>query len=441
MPVLGKVQRKRLLEAVDTSLPEVDTDAWKWRRLTDTAPRNLPDYDHERMLQVSLYLYRFNPLAHRSVELMRDYVVGGGVRVKAKSPVVQSCIEKFWGNPTHNLDRFLPLLAFELSLYGEVTVPATVNRHNGDVELAYISPFQVEDVHLDITNLLRHDRVVLRSTDQPGVNKELKVIHVERGVEARLRSEDLDSPSVYQRRVGDCFYFSVNRVGDASRGLSDLLAAADFIDCLDQLIFNSLERMTHEAGWIWDVEMRGADDAKIKRQVAQLEANPPKPGAFLVHNEWVKWEPMEIGLKAENITDEAMLIRNYALGGMGIPVHFFSEPATAGRAIAESMAAPAYQSLSARQSEIEGFLREILNFVIDQKIIHGIIDKDVDTALDIIMPKISLRDLQRTGGAMSRITQALDTAQKNEWIDADLGKRVFGALLEQLGLGVSLKRG
>lgn len=441
MPVLGKVQRRRLIEAVDISLPEIDTDAWKWRRLTDTAPRNLPDYDHERMLQVSLYLYRFNPLAHRSVELMRDYVVGGGVRVEAKSPVIQSCIDKFWRNPTHNLDRFLPLLAFELSLYGEVTAPVTVNEYNGDVELAYISPFQVQDVHLDPTNLLRFDKVVLQSADQPGMSKELKVIHVERDAEAKLRTQDLNSPSTYNRRVGDCFYFAVNRVGDASRGLSDLLAAADFIDCLDQLIFNSLERMTHEAGWIWDVEMRGADDPTIRAKIAELESKPPRPGAFLVHNEWVKWQPMEVGLKAENITDEAMLIRNYALGGMGIPVHFFSEPATAGRAIAESMAAPAYQSLSARQSEVEGFLREILNFVIDQKIIHGIIDKDVDTGLDIIMPKISLRNLQRTGGAMNRITQALDTAQKNEWIDAELGKRIFGALLGQLGLGVSLKRG
>jgi len=389
------------------------------------------------MLDISLYLYRFNPLAHRGVEIMRDYVVGGGVRVEARSSKIQSIINKFWHNPVHNLDRFLRQMAFELSLYGEVIVPVTVNEHNGDVSLAYISPFQVQDVHLNPKNLLQFDKVVLLG-GLPGEGQTLKVIRVEQDVKAKAKSEDLSSPSTYNRRVGDCFYFAVNRVGDASRGLSDLLAVADFIDCPDQLVFNSLERMTHEAGWMWDVEMTGATDAQIKEQTSDLERSPPRPGAFLVHNEWVKWKPMEIGLKAENITDEAMLIRNYVLGGMGIPVHFFSEPSSAGRAIAEAMAAPTYQSLSVRQTEVEGFLRGILDFVIDQKIIHGMIKESGDFSYDIIMPKISLRDLQRTGGAMFRITQSLATAQERGWIDTALGERLFKALVEQLGLGVTL---
>lgn len=438
MPVLGKVQRRRLAEAVDYADPAIDTDAWSWRRITDAAPRNLPEYDHSRMLEIALYLYRFNPLAHRGVELMRDYVVGDGVRVEAADTTVQAYIDKFWRDPVHNLDKLLPRIAFELSLYGEVILPATVNPHNGDVRLGYISPFQVQDVFLNPKNLLLFDKVTLKS-DLPGEDKSLKIIQVEEDAEARIDPEDFKSASTFNRRVGECFYFSVNRVGDASRGLSDLLAVADFIDCLDQLIFNSLERMTHEAGWVWDVEMTGASDSKIKDQTRELETAPPRPGAFLVHNEWVKWKPMKVGLEAENITDEAMLIRNYVLGGMGLPVHFFSEPDSAGRAIAESMAAPTYQSLSVRQTEVEGFLRDMLTFVIDRKIISGMI-KEEDTSFDIIMPKISLRDLQRTGGAMSRITDSLKTGQDHAWIDEELGKRIFRALVEQLGLGVTLKQ-
>lgn len=438
MPRLGKVQRRRLVETVDLSLPEIDTDAWSWRRITDASPRNLPDYNHRRMLEVSLYLYRFNPLAHRGVGLMRDYVVGSGVRVETKSEVVGSIIKKFWNNPIHNMDKLLRLIAFELSLYGEVIVPAVANEHNGDVTLGYISPFQIQDVFLNPKNLLQFDKVVLLKDPSAG-DKDLKVIRVEQDVGAKVKPDDLESPSTYNRRVGDCFYFAVNRVGDASRGLSDLLAVADFIDCLDQLVFNSLERMTHEAGWMWDVEMTGASDAQIRKQTSDLETSPPRPGAFLVHNEWVKWKPMEIGLKAQNIKDEATLIRNYVLSGMGLPVHFFGEPSAGGRAVAEAMAAPTYQSLSVRQTEVAGFLREILDFVIDQKIVHGMIkEEEEDLSYDIIMPKISLRDLQRTGGAMFRITQSLATAQEKGWIDTNLGERLFKALVEQLGLGVTV---
>ncbi len=437
MPILGRIAKRRLVEA---AVPVDDTasDTSRWRRLTEKAPRNLSDYDHKRMLDIALYLYRFNPLAHRGVEIMRDFVVGSGIRIEAKDKSIQSVIDRFWNNPVHKMDRLLARIAFELSLYGEFISPALVNRHNGDVELSYISPLQVKDVTLNRGNLLLFDSVEIMPTDISTESSKLKVINLETDVEAHLDPEDPNSPSTYGYRTGDCFYFSVNRVGDASRGLSDLLAVADFVDSLDQLIFNSLERMTHETGWLWDIEMQGASNEQCQQKVAELEAAPPRPGSFLVHNEWVKWNPMKIGLEAENVTDESLLIRNYALGGMGVPVHFFSEPQGAGRAVAESMAAPAYQSLESRQSEVEGFVREILDFVIDQKLVRKMLDSNLDRSYDVIMPKISLRNLQRTGGAMNRTAQALKTAQDEGWIDSEQGKKVFVAMLEQLGLGVDL---
>ncbi len=444
MPVLFKPERRRLLESpgpaqILAATTEIDEDEWKWRKLTDSE-RDLPEYDHQRMLETALYLFRFNPIASRGLKLIRDHTVGGGVRVEAADHSVQKIIDRFWNNPIHKMTRFVPQMSLELALYGEFIVPVTVNTHNGDVELGYISPFVVEKVTLRKDNSLLFDEVILKADSRSGFKSTpLKVINVERDPRARRKLDNPNSPSTFKRRTGDCFYFAVNRVADMTRGLSDLLCAADFIDCLDQLVFSSLERMAHESNWIWDITFTGATQKQIDEWVSKLQRNPPKPGSFNVHNEWVKWEPMPVGLEAQNISDEARLIRNYALGGLGMPVHFFSEPETAGRALAEAMAAPAYQTLSSRQSEIEGFIREILDFVIDQKIIAGLLDEDVDRTFDVIMPKISLRNLQRTGGAMSRITNALDTAQKNEWIDKDLGKRIFLALIDQLGLGVSLR--
>jgi len=428
--------KRRFTEAT-IAVDDSSADSSRWHRLTEETARNLSDYDHKRMLEVALYLYRFNPLAHRAVEIMRDFIIGNGIRIEATTPSIQTCIDKFWHNPVHNMERLLPRIAFELSLYGEVILPVLVNPHNGDIELSYISPLAVDGVALDKSNLLRFDSVKLI----PGIAAKpevLKVINVTKDINAKLNPEDPNSPSTYGYRVGECFYFSVNRVGDASRGLSDLLASADFMDCLDQLIFNSLERMTHETGWLWDIEMTGASPEDCDDMTASLEAKPPRPGAFLVHNEWVKWDPMEVGLKAQNITDESLLIRNYVLGGLGIPVHFFSEPQGAGRAIAESMASPAYQSMESRQQEIEGFIRQILDFVIDQKTLGGMIDKGIDRTYDVIMPKISLRSLQRTGGAMSRVAQALAIAQEKGWLEDSQGKKIFRAMLEQLGFGVDL---
>lgn len=415
-----------------------------WKKLGKSSflgEQDLQEADHADLLKAALYLYRFNPLVHRSVELMRDYVVGGGVRIEAHDPRLQTHLDTFW--QSNDMDDYLRTLALEVSLYGEFTSPVAVNVFNGDLTLGYISPFAIAAIELDEANPRYHKFVHLdlASQDDPEIAPDkLSVIRVQTNKDSVALLGETQVPT-QGYRWGECFYFCVNRITHTTRGIPDVLAVADFADSHDQLVFNSLTRMAHEMNWLWDIEMTGANQEMIESKSNELQRNPPSPGSFNIHNEWIKWNPIKSGLEARNVTDEATLIREYVLGGMGLPPHFFAEPKSGGRQIGEAMAAPFFQSLAVRQEEVESMTRSIIDFFIDCKILTRVLPPDVNRSYDVIMPKISLRDLQRTGGALSRITTSLQTAQEMEWISVDLGRNLFLAAVGQLGLGVNLKKG
>jgi len=385
-------------------------------------PNALREPDLHRMRATSSYLFRFNPLGFRGAKLMRDYITGPGAYIEANDASVAQVLRSFWRNPYCNMDRIIRRATIDAILYGRVALTVASSDLSGDTRIGYVNPFLINKVMPDHRNIILAEQVFID-------NKPFTVVHID---------EDPNSPT-YGKRIGECFYFAVNCVGDDIEGMSDLFPVADFADCLDQLIFSSLERMSEEMKWVWDIQMTGASEQQVREMADGLNRNPPKPGSFNVHNEFIKWSPLASGIQASNVNDEANMIRDYALGGMGVPTHFFSEPNAGGRQLAEAMASPAYQTLGARQAEIELLVTEIGEYVLDHKIIAGQLPADVDRTFTISFPKISMRDLQRIGGAMLRVAQALAIASENRWIDETIGKRIFMAMLAQLDLGVSLE--
>lgn len=410
-----------LKEAVDYSLPGLETDAENWMPLNSRDPHTLRPFDAERMREIGSYLYRFNPLVARIVKLMRDFTVGQGASIYAADEQVSDVLQKFWHNDYCDMDRIVRRLAIDLSLYAHVILPVAVSPGLGDVTIGYTSPFVIKDVIPDPRNIILAKQVIVDGQEAP-----FEVVHVDRQPDSMT----------YGYRTGNCFYMAINCAGEDLSGVSDVLPSSDFADCLDQLIFSSLERMNEEMKWVWEITMEGASEDVIKEKARELEENPPNPGSFQVHNEGVTWKPLQSGIKASNVRDEANLIRDYALGGMGVPSFFFNDSEMSARQAAEAAASPAYQTLSSRQAEIETFLHEIANFVIDQKILHGQLPRNVNREFQISFPKISMRDLQRIAGALDRITKAMSLAKENNWVSDDIGTIVFRGLINQLGLGV-----
>ena len=239
-----------------TSFPMLaDAEDIGWRPISRTPNRfDLPPITHQRMCQISQFLYISNPLAHRIIELNASFAVGTGIEFKAKDEGVQAVLNKFWYDPVNAWDKKLLSRVRELSLYGEQIYPVTINPMDGSVVMGYLNPIDITKVELDLSNTEITRKVYLsmqlsKTTEQPILN----VINPD---------NNIYSPS-YGKLSGQVFFFAINKAIDATRGTSDLLPLADAISMFDQFLFNSLERSAHMNAWLWDVKLVGKSEREI----------------------------------------------------------------------------------------------------------------------------------------------------------------------------------
>jgi hypothetical protein len=413
-----------------------------YRRLTGAGARDLPQLIQERMQGIALLLYRINPLGHRIIELTTSFAVGGGATFQAESPKVQEILEAHWHHPINAWDRLLYQRAFELGLYGELFMPVKVTKKGG-VTLGYISPLNVKTVYPDpiIQNqpdviefsvpILAQSMFPAEPSPTPGETQKLKAIRYQ----GDPKGKD------YGFRAGETFFFSVNKVTDNLRGISDLLPLADYIDGFDQFLFNLLEKASAQNMFIWDVTLEGMNQNQIDTWLRNFQAAQPRPGSVRAHNEAVKWDTVSPTLGGSDNADQARLFRNYILGGAGFPEWFFGESGSGGRAVASEMAEPTLKTLKTRQREVRDMIAEVFDFVIDQAFIHKSLPIGTPRRFTISMPNISLRDIQRTSSALYRASQALSLLKKEGFITQERGAAIATELLNEFGFEGERLRG
>jgi hypothetical protein len=231
--------------------------------------------------------------------------------------------------------------------------------------------------------------------------------------------------------TGDCFYFKINGVTTASRGRSDLIALADYLDLYNQFLFNRGERAAFGNAWIWDVLLKGMNEDQIKKF---LQSNPPpKPGSIRAHNENVEWQCVAPDMKAHDASYDARMIKNYVLGGAGFPEYFFAEGGETNLATAVEMAEPVVKHLTSRQGQVKAMLQAQFEFALDQAQMKRVLPSGVNREYDLFFPDISTKDLQKIGTVMVQAAQALMIAETQGWVQPEGAARAFCAIASMLG--------
>ena len=305
--------RGEFVKRMQEDYPQVGVDSaedFGWRSLSAAANRDLNPLTQKRMQEIAHYLYDSNPLAHRILEITKDFVVGDGFQFKARDEKVQEILDDFWYDPDNNWEVKQDTKVLELGLWGEQCYPVFVNKYNGHVKLGYLDPGLITKVRLDKNNPERIKEVIWQKRNK---SMKLEVINSDQ----RKRSETRG------KLMGECFYFAINKVVWASRGRSELLAISDWCDGYDQFLFARLERAFYLNNFIWDVLCEGMDKNQITEFAKDLQ--PPKSGSVRVHNEKITWNVVSPKLEAADASAEAALFKNQILGGAGFPGHWFAE--------------------------------------------------------------------------------------------------------------------
>lgn len=460
-----------LREAREAASPSIfyGADEQGFRRISQAvSARDLTPPMHERMQQVSYYLYVTNPLARRTVELLKDYVVGEGVEIKAagdpalRDAAVQQVLDEFWNDPVNNLDLNLESYVRELSIFGEQLWCCATNPISGAVRIAYVDPAHIEAVEYATLESLPGRAVAVpiavtlkkqspkspasplaggqvssprlggpETWDSPrrgpgtwdSERTRLEVVHLD---------EDPGSPT-FGRLRGECFYWAINKARAASRGISDLFAAADWVDGYDQMLFALMNHMDALSRFIWDVRLEGMTGEQIRDWLKE-NGTPPRPNSIRAHNEKVSWQAVAPPVQAADRSEGVRLIKNFILGGMGFPEHWFADGSTTNRATALVQGEPTLKMLTSRQRFIRYMLVQVLRYVIDQRIAAGVLPPDVSRAVRVVTPELSVRDLEKAAGALRSTADGLVALQKAAIVDEETMAQAAAAVLSQLGV-------
>lgn len=412
-------------------------------RISQQPERDLPGVTRDREIELAYFLYKTNILAGRMVELKRDFVVGDGFQVSSPDPEVQRALDEFWTDPVNRFDQEIGQRVLELGLYGEAAYPVFTTPNMGRVRLGYLDPARIDQVIADPENA-----AILIGIETKGIQGKRKRYPIVLSGEERA----MLSPEAQRLRLSfpdnPIFFFTVNRVTNATRGSSDLLRKLDWLEAYEGWMFGRLEYFSQLGAFIWDVLLKGMNADQIREWLR--DNPPPKPNSVRAHNEQVEWNAVSPELKAADIGAGARLFRNHILSDDGWPEHWFSEGGDVNRASAAEMGDPIIKSLTARQGVVKQMIVAMQRYNLRSRVAAGSLPRTVTIerggepqtvapweAFEVSAPEIASRDLTRLGGVIVQVAQSLAIARQQGWIGHSDAASVFALVVGMFGREVT----
>lgn len=407
----------------------VDADEDQWRKLTGDASRDLTPMTQLRMQKIAHWLWEANLLANRIIELPVAYLLAESVKLTVKDEENQKTLDRFWRDPINDMDLKLPKKVRELGIFGEQCYPAFVNDIDGHVRLGYLDPSLIETVVSDPDN--REQPIgIVATKDRKGTARRYRVIingpedvFTERTRAIRESFSD-----------GEAFFFRINDLSSGSRGRSDLLNQADWLDAYDQFLFGEAERAGALRAFIWDVTLKGATPDQVKARAKEIHA--PKPGSVRVHNDAEEWQAEAPDLKAADTSEAARLFRNHVLGGATLPEHWFGGGGDVNRATAGEMGEPTFKVLSMRQRFVKHMLESIGRYVLLKSAASQTQPDWADPKwkVEAVLPEITSTDTTKYAMALQQVVVAVALAIDKGLLTEATALRMINAIAERLGI-------
>ena len=419
----------------DDERSEPAADAGKFRRLTG-GRRDLAPLKYRQLVEMSFYLWQRNPFARRIIEIMKDFCVGDEISVNVrimrsmpdgtsedtKKLDAQDVWDDFAEDPQNKFMEEMDDVVTDLFVNGELAILTAVNPQSGSVIIGYADPLNIVEVVHDPLNVRDVKQVIftpLGSTEQ--VPKTV------------ARIDMVPTSPTYGKLVGELLFFRMNKLVNQTRGFPLLAELTDWLDALDQFLFDALEGFVLRNNFCYDVTMTGADEKTMKGKTL----SPPKSGSVKIHNEMVKWDVITPDLKSIDVSEAMRLVKNFILGGKGYPEYWFAEGGRTNLATAEAMGIPTMRMLKSKQRTIKSLIKMVAQYVVDQSKLFKLqsgefIDIQV-TAFDF-----ERKDASVIATAFAQSMTGLVVAAGKNWVSDENAKKVVDGLLQRLGIEVDV---
>ena len=430
-------------------------------RSTAKKLRDFSEASAQELMATAWKLWQSSPVAKRILTLKRDHIAGRNV-----SPAVTGddeaaeLIEGFWSD--NELDKRSGEFTLQLFALGEQCYSLFVRESDGRVRIGYIDPANITEVICHPFNDMDL-RMVVVGDARNGKGAVLRVVRKDEDVITRTENGEVMQKSKHDGLLvtagqanieqweiaalaknfnrhtydGTCLLTRVNAFSNQSRGVSDLIQVADWIDQADETLFALGDREQYADFFSWDVEIDGGPEDVSKRS-REIAANPPKKGSFNVHNSAEKWSMMTPDLRQQGSIGTYRALLGLILGGVGFPVHWFGYGDDANRATALAQGDPTIKSLEYDQSTVRDMFETLLQFAIDQAVIAGA-SFDEALTVGVQMPELSTKDLAAILPTFGQFAVSLLTAVDAGWMSQETAAQAWAKLMAEFGIEINVE--
>lgn len=419
--------------------PSLTGDPWQgYRRLTRSSEkrRDLTPVRWDWQQRLGNWLWASHPVCKKALQNTKNFVCGDGFwpqslcQTKLREKI-QSLLEMHW-----KINAWGPELARRvetLSVEGEWVYWCTPPHHSsGHIELCKILPENVEEVLRCPLNAERLDEVHLK----------FPLEFVSWGGKDLIQKFKLAHWDWKSERVrGDGLMLGANRLSGQTRGWSDLLAIADYIDLFDTAIFTEAERIGIQRAFVWDVLIKGKGDIenKVTQRREELQAlGPPRPGAVNVHSEDEEWSAKSVQLYLGETIEYLKFILMVCLGGTHNPEHWFAQGGNTNKATASEMGGPAFAHIRERKREIMTFMTLELEMQMQAWVDCGQLPRGLDPkdlAFQILSKDPEHNAYNTIGANLQSVGQGLVIASSQGWLTPQECAMAYRGAAADMGLG------
>lgn len=339
--------------------------------------------------------WRHNPIANAIVGLQLDMALGQGLHLTSNVPALAAWLDRWW----HHRQCRLPLEQFtwatELALTGNLFITLHTNPIDRLTYVRIMPTALVDQIETDPNDYAR----VVR-------------IHQAYPADRWWTSEEM-------------LHYGVNRLAGSVWGQGDLDPLLPWLRRYRDWLTNRIRNSEYRNAHVWDVTLRGADEAGIRRRRQEL-ATPPSPGSVIVHNESEEWSAPAPSLDGAAADGDGKAVRRMIATGARVPLHYLAEADDANRATAREQSVPTIRHYQRRQLE----LVEIFVAVATECAARAGFDEADLATIAPIVPDLDTADNNTIGSAARNLAGALETAQLQGWLSPDECRQ---ALLRILG--------
>jgi hypothetical protein len=303
-----------------------------------TAYTDRNEWDRRKVFEEALRAWRVNPLARRIIRLVRSFVLGKRVQIKADKPKTQKYLQDWWNHPLNNLNENVKRWLDETSRTGNLFLLCTV----GQSSTLYVRAIPSELI----------DKIETMEND---IEQETAYILNQN---ANLGEDSY--PSYAHRGEANKFvlHFATNKPVGSSWGEADIAPMLPWIGRYASWLEDRVRLNRYRNAFMYIVQQSGANvtpESKKARQM-ELNANPPKPGSILVTDPTEQWGIMSPNLDAFDANTDGLAVKKMISAGQGFPLHFLAEPESATRTTAEAAGTPTFRTLEEQQEEYFSWL-------------------------------------------------------------------------------------